>query len=167
MDQTNQINYLIKKRKASQCLYIQKSYQSGTIEILSEKLRYEIQKERKKEHELRGMRERRGSYRDDITVAPRDLIAAGKEVSEGFKEASDFSLHRRRLIITLQQLNGKVTCISCFIVRLVFFVRVCFGYSHHFYTFLFRGIFLVVKKELKSYKSIFSFFFFIVIFFFT
>jgi len=73
---------------------IERIYESGTIEILSAKLKYD-------ENELRGMRERRGSYRDDITVAPRDLIAAGKEVSEGFKEASDFGLHRR-LTISLQ-----------------------------------------------------------------
>lgn len=37
--------------------------------------------------------ELKGAYSDDFTVAPRDLVAAGEEVSDGFEEASDLSVH--------------------------------------------------------------------------
>ena len=38
-------------------------------------------------------REMKVNYSDDVTVAPRDLLTAGEEVSDGFEEASELGVH--------------------------------------------------------------------------
>lgn len=38
-------------------------------------------------------KENEGNYSDDVTVAPRDLIAAGEEIADGFKDAAELGVH--------------------------------------------------------------------------